>query len=357
MEKELLLISAELVKLGKNLDLVVINTINTAYTPNADINLVDLNSRQIRFALINLVRYLRTAKPEVMLSAETPVNALAIVARIITGYPRRLIVSERNHLSSVTKNATRLGDRIRPLLVKHLYPLADLILTVSHGVARDLIERYKMDPGKTRTLYNMFNINKIASASQIAPEHSWLGMDKSPVIINVGRLSPQKDQATLIKAFAIVRSKINCRLVILGEGSERSSLLQLARQLNVDQYMFMPGFVSNPYSYMSRANVFVLSSAWEGLPGVLIEAMACGTSVVASDCPSGPAEILEHGKYGRLTPVGDPKALAEAILETLHHPTSPELVYKRSMDFSIEHLLPQYLEIFQADSQNNSIAQ
>lgn len=349
VEKQSLILAGELIKRGLNLELVVVNTINTAYTPSHGIHLIDLKARQIRFALMPLVKYLRTAQPQVMFSAETPVNSLAIMGRIIAGFPKRLIVSERNHLSSVTKNATRMGDRLRPLLVKYLYPQADLIVTVSDGVAGDLIHSCNINKNKVRTIYNMFDIKKIVSDSLVKPHHPWLEKDDTPIIVNTGRLSLQKDHETLIKAFAILRSRKACRLLILGEGAERPRLMQLANQLNVADDLLMPGFVSNPFAYLAQAKAFVLSSAWEGLPGALIEALACGVPVVSTDCPSGPAEILEHGKYGALTPVGDPHALADAILKTLDAPLPSDILHRRAMDFSIENIIPQYLDILQPD--------
>lgn len=123
-------------------------------------------------------------------------------------------------------------------------------------------------------------------------------------------------------------------------------LLQLAKDLNVINDIFMPGFVSNPYAFMAKAKVFVLSSAWEGLPGVLIEALACGIPIVATDCPSGPAEILENGRYGRLIPIGEEQAMAEAISEMLDHPHSTSMLRQRAMDFSAENIISQYLNIF-----------
>lgn len=347
MEKQSLILAEQLLQRGFNLDLVVINTLHSAYAPNPNINLVDLKAAKIRFALPALIKYLRTTKPQVVLSAETPVNSLAILARMITGIPEHLIVSERNHLTSVAKNATRMADRFRHSLVKYLYPHSDLILTVSKGVEKDLISSSKINKKKIRSIYNMFDVNRIIAQSQARLEPLWHGKGKLPIIINVGRLSSQKDHETLIRAFAILRSKKACRLLILGEGSERPKLISLARELKVNDDVLMPGFVSNPFAYMAQANVFALSSAWEGLPGVLIEALACGVPVVSTDCPTGPAEILENGKYGVLTPVGNPFELAEAILKTLDHPLASNVLQKRAMDFSIENIMPQYLEILQ----------
>jgi glycosyltransferase involved in cell wall biosynthesis len=291
---------------------------------------------------------LRTVQPEILFSAETPVNSLAIMARQFAGHPKHLIVSEHNHVSSVAKNAVRLGDRLRPLLVRYLYPQADLIVSVSNGIAEDLAGSYRMDRNKIRTIHNMFDVKKIAADSRIKPDHPWFKENNLPIIVNMGRLVPQKDQATLIKAFALLRAHRPCRLMILGDGPERSKLMHLARELNVMDDIFMPGFVTNPFSFMATAKVFVLSSAWEGLPGALIEALACGLPVVSTDCPSGPAEILQNGKFGVLTPVGNEQALAEAILQTLDHPHPSGMLLQRAMDFSVENIIPQYRDIFQS---------
>lgn len=343
IEKQLLRFSEELIKHNFNVDVVVINTINSAYKPNSKINLINLNTRQIRYALFPLIRYLKRAKPEIIFCAETPLNAIAILAKKITGFPNKLLISEHNHLSSVTKQAKRFGDLIRPYIAKHLYPHADLIITVSKGIADDLIQTGKLNPQKIKTLYNMFDIQDINVKSKVEAIH--FPKDSLPTILNIGRLSQQKDQATLIQAFSIVRKKIACRLLILGEGNEREKLTQLIKQLHLENDILMPGFVSNPYAYITRANLFVLSSTHEGLPGVLIEALACGTSIVSTNCPSGPAEILENGKYGSLTPVGDVTALANAIQKALEHPHSPNILRAQAMNFSIDKLMPQYLDL------------
>jgi glycosyltransferase involved in cell wall biosynthesis len=344
MEKELLLIAEELIKRNFSIEVVVVNTIQSAYTPSSKINLIDLGATQIRYAIFPLIKYLKQSKPEIIFCAETPLNTIAILAKKITGFPKQLIISERNHISSVTKYAKRFGDLIRPHLVKYLYPYADKVVTVSKGVAQDLITTCQLHSHKVQTLYNMFDVENIKQKSTEEATH--LPKDNLPIILNIGRLSPQKDQATLIKAFAIVRKKTPCHLIILGEGAERSNLIQLIRQLNLENDILMPGFVSNPYAYIARANVFVLSSMYEGLPGVLIEALACGTSIVSTNCPSGPAEILEHGKYGILTPVGDEDALANAMQKLLQQPYAPDILRARAMDFSIERLIPHYINLF-----------
>jgi glycosyltransferase involved in cell wall biosynthesis len=161
----------------------------------------------------------------------------------------------------------------------------------------------------------------------------------------VGRLTEAKDFGTLIKAFAEVLKVKDCRLVILGEGEKRRELESLIESLNLVNKISMPGFVDNPYKYMRQASVFVLSSKWEGLPNVLIEAMACGTPLVATDCPSGPNEILQNGEYGLLVSVGDKDKMAEAILQQLEVPTDCNKLLERSLNFSVTRAVNEYLKL------------
>jgi glycosyltransferase involved in cell wall biosynthesis len=164
---------------------------------------------------------------------------------------------------------------------------------------------------------------------------------------------PQKDFTTLIRAFAKVRQQRPCRLMILGEWSGHKAVLDaLIQELQIEADVELPGFVYNPYPYMAQASVFALSSRYEGFGNVLVEAMAVGTPVVATNCESGPAEILEHGKYGPLVPVGDADALAEAIVQTLNHPVDPMILQARAEDFSSRRIAKQYLQCFQTVQRN-----
>jgi len=165
------------------------------------------------------------------------------------------------------------------------------------------------------------------------------------VILGAGRLTPQKDFVTLIRAFARVRAQHPARLVILGDGKQRGEILGLAHRLGIAADLDLPGFVDNPFAWMSRSAVFVLSSVWEGFPGVLIEAMTCGCPVVSTDCPSGPVEIVDGGRYGRLVPVGDDEAMAAAILASLRDPGSPEMLRARAAEFSVDQAIDRYLEV------------
>jgi len=179
-------------------------------------------------------------------------------------------------------------------------------------------------------------------------DHPWFAPGAPPVVLGVGRLAPQKDFPTLIRAFARVRAERAARLMILGDGKtpdRRAELLALADELGVAEEVALPGFQPNPFAYMARASLFVLSSAWEGLPGVLVQALACGCPVVSTDCPSGPAEILEQGQYGRLVAVGDEVALADAMRSTLDNPPERDRLRDRGAAFSVDLSIDRHLEV------------
>jgi glycosyltransferase involved in cell wall biosynthesis len=200
-----------------------------------------------------------------------------------------------------------------PYLIRKSYPSADGIIAVSSGVADDLAEATGIPRESIDVIYNPVVTPEVATASREAVDHPWLAPGEPPVVMGIGRLTPKKDFTTLLQAFAEVRREVPARLMILGEGPERAVLEGLVRTLDLAANVALPGFVGNPYAYLARASLFVLSSRWEGLPTVLIEAMFCGAPVVSTDCPSGPREILNGGRYGRLVPVGDLAALAQAI--------------------------------------------
>jgi glycosyltransferase involved in cell wall biosynthesis len=306
--------------------------------------------------LPDLVGYLRRARPQVLLSATTKPNLMAIWARHLAGVPSRVVISEHNTLSVDSrfflKKKRNWHRRFLPPLLARVYPQADAIIAVSHGVAADL----SLTTGIARKCITMINNPVVTPAllrkAQLPLDHPWFATGSSPVVLGVGRLHEQKDFPTLIKAFARVRAKQEARLLILGEAKEveyRTELTTLAAQLGVADDVMFPGFVDNPFAYMARAAVFVLSSAWEGFGNVVAEALACGCPVVSTDCPSGPAEILEHGKYGPLVPVGDDAALAEAILAVLKTPPDRGWLCARGARFAVDHIVERYLEVLRSN--------
>jgi len=223
------------------------------------------------------------------------------------------------------------------------YPTAKATIAVSEGVARDLVELLSLDRAAVLTLYNPITIDDFQVEAEEPLDDPWFAEGEPPVILGVGRLSAQKDFETLVRAFAVVRAQRPARLLILGEGTERPRIESLVSSLRLDEAVRMPGFVMNPFKYMKRSSVFVLSSRWEGFGNVLVEAMACGVPVVSTDCPSGPAEILENGKWGRLVPVGDFGALADAVISTLA--SGRRSACARAHDFDVESAVDGYLGV------------
>jgi glycosyltransferase involved in cell wall biosynthesis len=219
---------------------------------------------------------------------------------------------------------------------------------VSQGAAEDLA-RLGLPSERIKVIYNPVVTPELFEKANQPVDHPWFEPGSPPVILGVGRLEKQKDFPTLIRSFAQVQQQHSARLMILGEGKERPYLEALVQELGLGENVALPGFVSNPYAYMARAAVFVLSSLFEGLPTVLIEALAVGTSVVSTNCESGPAEILVNGQYGNLVAVGDFNGIARAIISTLEFPSESEALRRRAAEFSLEKALTQYRQVLHVD--------
>lgn len=304
-----------------------------------------------------LARYLRRARPQVLLSAGNTLNCIALLARRRADKPTRLVVSEHNHLSAYVQDMPRQWRwRFLPALIAWTYPWADATVAVSNGVADDLASTTGLPRERIRTIYNPVVSAELLEQARAPLNHAWFSPDSPPVLLGVGSFDRRKDFPTLLHAFARIRAQRPVRLLILGEGRERSQLEALTRQLGIAGDVSLPGFVLNPYAYMARASVFVLSSAYEGLPTVLIEALACGCPVVSTNCPSGPAEILQGGQYGPLVEVGDDRALAQAILAILDNPPDRESLRQRGAEFSVERSTEQYLGLLLHDSADSVVA-
>lgn len=310
------------------------------------VRVVDLGAGgRVSQALWPLARYLRRERPAAMLSAMNHANAVAVLARRVSGVPKRLVVSEHNTIGVEATRAQGWAARVVYALVPRVYRWADAVTAVSQAAARDLEAFARLAPGSVQAIFNPFDLEGIGRFAAAPAPHPWLAPGQPPVVLGIGRLTAQKDFPTLIQAVARVRQRVGVRLLILGEGELRTELAACARACGLDEDSFaMPGFADNPFAFLARASVFVLSSRWEGLPGVLIEAMACGTPVVSTDCPSGPREILEDGRWGALVPVGDVTALAAAVEDVLRadRDTFPD-VRARAADFDQNRAIDAYL--------------
>jgi len=313
-----------------------------------NVRVVDLRARRVLTSLPGLVRYLRRERPLAILSAMGHANVIAVLARKLSGTHPRLVVSEHSNFSVTAKHGDPRVARWMRRFMAWAYPLADGVVAVSQGVGDDLAPCIGLKPAAITVVYNPIDTAAVAQRSREALSHPWLQPGEPPVVVAIGRLTPQKDFPTLLRAFARLRQTQNARLLILGEGELRPQLEALVAGLGLQDHARLPGFVDNPFAYLSRSALFVLSSAWEGFGNVLVEAMACGTPVVATACPSGPEEILENGRWGRLVPVGDERALAEAMaaaLQETHHPD----VAARAAAFGVDKAVDGYLRVMLAE--------
>jgi glycosyltransferase involved in cell wall biosynthesis len=312
-----------------------------------------LAHRWLRYArrLPALTEYLVTHRPACLISATPRINLLAVMAVSASGAETRSVVTERIAISPKLADEPELRLRQLIPLMKRSYRLASRVVAVSRDLADDVAEQLALPREHVETIYNPVIGPEFADAMGEPLDDPWFAPGALPVVLSAGRSSDQKDFDTLLRAFAEVRRQRPCRLVILGQEIGRSrkrrheDLTALADELGVRADVRLVGFVLNPFPYMARAAVFVLSSRYEGLPGVLIQAMACGTPVVSTDCPTGPREILEDGRFGRLVPVGDAHALGKAILGTLADPPTAQASIDRARQFSVERAFVRYREL------------
>jgi glycosyltransferase involved in cell wall biosynthesis len=310
-----------LVEAGKRVDLVVSQAKgNLLHQLPAGVRLVDLGSSRVLYSLPALARYLRREQPSGLISFMDHANIVALLARAWAGRSTRVVVTVHNTLSVATDNPKNLRSKLLPLLIGTFYPLADAVVAVSHGAADDLVRTTGLSADRVEVIYNPVITPDLLAAREAPPAHPWLQPGEVPVVLGVGRLTSQKDFPTLLRAFDLVRRRRPARLIILGEGQERGELEALIARLQLQNDVALPGYHPDVPAFMARAAVFVLSSAWEGLPTVLIEALALTRNIVSTDCPSGPREILQNGRLGRLVPMRDPDALSEAILASLERP-------------------------------------
>jgi glycosyltransferase involved in cell wall biosynthesis len=298
-------------------------------------------------ALPGLTRYLRQEKPDVLIAAMDYPNAVAIAASALAGNSIPVIATVHNTLSVEVANSSEHRIKAQLAVARRFYPRAKALVAVSRGVADDLAQILGSPGERIGTIYNPVVSPDLAMKATQPLTHPWFIGGGPPLILAVGGLKPQKDFATLFKAFAIARRERPLRLMVLGEGKLRRDLTDLAGDLGIAGDLEMPGFVDNPYQYMARASLMVASSIYEGLLTVLIEALACGCPVVSTDCPSGPAEILDHGRYGTLVPVKDENALAAAILRNLTVGCDKDLLINWAREFSVERATRHYLELIE----------
>ncbi len=309
-----------------------------------NLRVIELGTSHAYSSLLPLVRYLRRERPDALLSDKDRVNRVALLARRFAGTGTRNIVRTGTTVS-MDLDSRRPGDRFfTKMSMKYLYRWAYKVVLPSSAAVNDFLEVTGLSPEKVAAIPSPIATPDLYEKASMAAEHPWLIDKKMPVIMGIGELSGRKDFATLIRAFATVRSARPVKLIIFGEGRGRASLETMIREMNLSDDIQLPGFRANPYPDLARADLYVHSSTQEGAPVALMEAVALGVPCVSTDCPSGPAEILQGGRYGQLVQVGNAEMMAKAMIEYLDSPPEREFISQAARSFTMEVGTSAYME-------------
>ena len=344
-ERVCLTLADHLVRRGYGVDLVLCRAsgaLSSEVPPG--VQLMDLKARGSLASVGPLRRYLKDRQPDILLAHLVPQNTMAVLASRLSRSRTRVFVTQHAALSAEAKAGWSPWRRLAPLLYRWVLPRAAGVIAVSNGVASDLEAVTGFRASSVSVIHNPIETDVIRDKAKEPVDDAFLSSDE-PLILGVGRLTDQKGFDVLIEAFAILAAQRPCRLALCGEGPERRALEARVSALGLGHRVKFLGFHANPIKVMAAADLLVLSSAREGFGNVLVEAMACGTPVAATDCPHGPAEILDRGRFGALTPVGDVAALAAAMARTLDNPLPKDLLIARSKEFSAEKAVDRYLEV------------
>jgi glycosyltransferase involved in cell wall biosynthesis len=316
----------------------------TGLHPN--VRVLDLRSNRMLMSVPRLTEYLRAEHPDALIAAMTQCTAAALLARGFVRDNVKVIATEHNSMSKVIANGRGLKYRLMPTWGRWALNSADHIVAVSSGVADDISLRTGIQRSRFHVIYNPVVSSGLYAAAQDPVHHPWFQAGQPPVVLAVGRLDKQKDFPMLLRAFRLVKDSTAARLLILGEGPDRSRIENTVRELGMENDVALPGFERNPYRFMRRSAVFALSSAWEGFGVVLVEALAIGLPVVSTNCTYGPSEILENGKHGTLVPVGDHEAMARGLLQAIRNP--PRSNANHVQQFTIASVAAEYLRLIRS---------
>ena len=294
-------------------------------------------------ALPAIYRYLTTTSPDVLISSMKHINVLSLAVWRLSGVDTNIVVTEHNTPEELMRGSPK--NRLIYRIAAVEYPWADEIVGVSKGVVASLSDTVDVPRQQIEMIHNPVVSSSLVEQSHASPDHPWFDDDGTQVLLSVGRLTEQKNQELLLDAFADVREDENVKLVLVGQGERKTELETRAAELGVADHVEIREWVDNIYAYMGSADVFVLTSKWEGLPTVLIEALACGCPVVSTACPSGPREILDDGEYGALVETYEPSDVADAVREQLRDPTPESTCRDRGTDFSVERCIDRYVDL------------
>lgn len=336
----------EFQKMGKSTTLIIINHDGSLMDQiPSGCKVIDLKVRRARDAYWNLKRSLiEIIKPEIIISAQTHINVLIILVRLLSNISCKLIVVEHITFNKELISKEKFFERMRPWLIKLFYRYADEAVAVSPSSAKSIHEfsKYKK---KIRVIQNGLDLEGIKEQAKEFVAHSWINNNKIKLLVSMGRLSHQKNFPLLLKSFSMLSNIKPYRLIILGEGSEKETLKKLAEELNISKYIDFYGFTKNPYPILTAADLFVLSSNWEGFSNVVIESLACGIPIVATNCPGGPADILSNQPFGKIVPMNNPEQMASAIEQLTDLEIDKSSIIEYSENFTIKDTAQQYIDL------------
>jgi len=351
IERCMLNLASGFIQQGVSVDLVVADYRGgfVSKIPN-EANIIDLGVDRVLRSILPLREYLTNTEPDVLLAGHTHANIAAVIAGKTSMSDTTIAIGIHN-THSMSKSASKgLISKVTQLLYPRLYSQADHVIAVSEGAKQDIVQNTTLKPNDVSVIYNPVVTEELYTEAAQSVDHPWLNDDTIDVVLGAGRLAEQKDFETLIRAFeGVAEQKDNARLLIVGSGSKEAQLQTLVSELGLEDRVELVGYVDNLYAYMNAADVFVLSSRWEGFGIVLVEAMAVGTPVVSTDCPHGPNEILSNGEYGELVDVGDVMEMRNAIDRILTDKTECEQIKGRAKIFSVDTIAGNYIQELRLD--------
>ena len=331
----------------KDIDLLVIRASSQHfYDIPPSVNIIKLRAKHTLTAIPEICRYLRRVRPDALLVAKDRAARAALIARLLAQVKTRIVVRLGTNLSAALKHKSKFNRWLRVTPMRRIYVMADKIIAVSEGVKKDTLSITGLQSSRVVTVRNPVVTPDFKSTDYSIAPHAWFKQKTTiPVVVGVGRLSKQKGFDVLIKAFAMLNRRIDSRLIILGEGKDRAKLESLIAALKLQDKALLPGFKRDVLKWVAHANVFVLSSRWEGSPNSLTEALALGIPSVATDCPSGPSEILAGGKYGPLIKLDDETAMSEAIFKVIREPLPATILKDAVREYHSDSSAERYLQI------------
>lgn len=315
-----------------------------------DCKLIFLRSRRIRSSLYRLIKHLQKNKYNIILAAMWPITIITIIAAKISFNKSKIFVSEHTVLSVSRSNELKVSEKLIRITSTIFYRLVDGLIAVSIGVKEDIVDLANLKRNRIKVIYNPAAVKlKIPSDREVQELREKLWKPHSEIrLLGVGSLKTQKGFDVLINAVNHLPPdlKKKCELIILGEGSKRAYLENLIDSFELNEHISLPGFQIDPYPWFFSADIFVLSSRWEGFGNVIVEALESGLSIVSTDCKSGPAEILDNGKYGELARIEDPEDLSRCIIKVINKKFDPNLLMARAQDFSVDRISKEYIKLF-----------